>query len=245
MKLPLHHIGRGETGEYVDHVAEHDLWLLADQDCDLAWRAMIDGPVSFLAELRPVRVDDPPSDWGIRSHTLLLDGTGRYVTANSPNVRVTPAVVGSAEHIGCMDPDSRVRLKTWLGLRYDRPAVPQRHVALARALAGELVKKKHRTSAAPIRDVLAQFGDAPDGTAQYRLVAVLPGSPSEDSTVVAETRKWLGEVALSLPTDLGSPLALDAYGDEEVSLAFVEGSFSLDLSKLSWPQSTAGPVGAV
>jgi hypothetical protein len=220
--------------------------LLADQDCDLAWRALIGVHKQFLVELRPVYSQDPPTDWGIRSQTLRLDESGQYLRANSPSVHVTPEIVEAAEHLDCLDADSRLRLKTWFGMRYDRPAIPQRYKTLSDALARELSRKKDRSRGTRLRDVLAQFWTTDDGATRYSLVAVLPGGQyNQDHPWVAETRSWLAAVALAVPDELGTAATLEAYGDDDVSLAYVEGSFSLDLSKLSWPSNAPGPVGTV
>lgn len=224
----------------------HNLWLIANQDCDLAWRALTNQEPSMLVELRPVFTVDPPSDWGIRSQRFRIDAETLHLRADEPSVRVTPEVVAAAEHDGCLDEDSQQRLKTWLGYRYDRPAVPQTFVDLARAVAEQLMKKSHRRSAAPVRDVLAQFWEEDDGTTGYQLTAVLPGGPYEDGDqIIATTRSWMARAVMEVDVELGSAKSIEVYGDEEVPLAFVEKSFSLDLSRLSWPSNAPGPSGAV
>jgi hypothetical protein len=243
--FPLHHLRLEGVGP-VRQEAKHHLWLLADQDCDLAWRALTDEDDPFLLELRPVYTENPPANWGIRSQTLRLDEAGRYLRANSPNIRVTPEVVAVTEHLDCLDSGSQRRLKTWLGLRYDRPAIPERYSTLSRALAAQLSKRRNRRQGTRVRDVLAQFRDAADGATEYSLVAVVPGGDyAADDPLVTETRRWLAEVIGAVPSDLGVAVDVQAYGDEDVSLGYVESSFSLDLSALSWPQNTPGPVGEV
>lgn len=243
--LPISHFELiGEAAAQKEE--QHHLWLLADQDCDLAWRALVGLAEPFLVELRPVYSTDPPDDWGIRSQRLLLNDTGRYLRAGSPSVHVTPEVVAASEHIECLDADSQLRLKTWFGMRYNRPAIPQRYIALARAIAAQISKKKNRVQGGRVRDVLAQFNRTPDGLTEYSLVAVLPDEAYRiDDRIGEGVRLWLAEVALEVPAALGTAVLLEAYSDHEVSLAFVEGSFSLDLSKLSWPQNVPGPIGAV
>jgi hypothetical protein len=243
--LPLSYV-RLVGGVTVREETQHYLWLLADQDCDLAWRALTGVSDPFLVELRPVYTEDPPDDWGIRSQLLRLDETGSYLRANSPNVRVSPEVVASSEHVGCLDADSQLRLKTWFGMRYDRPAIPQRYTLLARAIAGQIGKKKNRVQGGRVRDVLAQFSETPEGLTEYSLVAVLPDEAYRtDDRIGMGIRTWLSEIVLDVPRELGTAVLLEAYSDHEVSLAYVEGSFSLDLSKLSWPQNAPGPNGAV
>lgn len=216
-----------------------------DQDCDLAWRALTGESEPHLVELRPVHVSGAPTDWGIRSQHFRLDEEGRYLKATAPAVRVAPDLLVTATHRACLDQASQQRLKTWLGFRYDRPAVPQTYVELAKALADQLSKKRHRASAATVRDVLAQFLRVEDGSTSYQLVAVLEGGPFDaDDEVVVAARTWLADAALGVDAALGTAASIEAYGDEDVSLAFVEQSFSLDLARLSWPINLPGPVGA-
>jgi hypothetical protein len=228
-------------------VQTHDLWLIAEQDCDLAWQAIErDGAAEFLVELRPVFTGSPSIDWGIRSQRFLLDADdGRHLLANAPVLRVTPEVITTAEHVDCLDDDHQLRLKTWMGLRYDRPAVSQRFMNLARALADALSVKKNRARAERYRDVLAQYWDE-DGVTKYSLVAVLPDGPHpEDSEAIADARRWLADSVRDVPAELGVAVLLDAYGDDAISLHYLEGSYSVDVTRLSWPPNTPGPTGAV
>ncbi len=129
-----------------------------------------------------------------------------------------------AEHLGCLEPDAQQRLKTWLGYRYDRPAVPQRFVGLARALADQLSKKRQRDRALAVRDVLAQFWIESDGSTAYALVAVLPGGPfagNEEAVVIA--RQWLAEAALAVDADLDPPLTFTPMGTRRWPLPTLRG----------------------
>ncbi|MGH8827624.1 MAG: hypothetical protein ACRDVZ_08530, partial [Jiangellaceae bacterium] len=49
--------------------------------------------------------------------------------------------------------------KTWLGLRYDRPAVPDHLVDLGREIAKRCETKGSRETAKKVHDVLMQFND--------------------------------------------------------------------------------------
>ncbi len=138
------------------------------------------------------------------------------------------------------------RLKTWLGLRYDRPAVPQEYVALAKELAKRLRKRSHRQAEERVRDILATFDTAADGTVEFTLTAVVPREEAAaDPNLVDRTRDWLSKIALAVPAALGLSVDIIAATDEQVSLAFLESAFSLDLSTISWPNTEPGPVGAV
>jgi len=245
LPLPLRHTAILD-GTVADVVRTHELWVIAEQDCDLAWRAIVrDDAEEFLVELRPVFTEDPPADWGIRNQKFLLNADGRYLLANAPIVRVTPEVIDAAEHVDCLDDDHQLRLKTWMGLRYDRPAVPQRHMNLARALAAALSVKKNRTRAERYRDVLAQYWDA-EGVTKYTLVAVLSGGPYDaTSDDIVDARTWLADSVRDVPADLGVAVSLEAYGDDAITLQYLEGSYSVDVSRLSWPPNKPGPAGAV
>jgi hypothetical protein len=110
-----------------------------------------------------------------------------------------------------------------MGLRYDRPAVAQRYMKLARALADALSVKKNRVRAERYRDVLAQYWDE-DGVTKYALVAVLPGGPySANSDEVVDARTWLADSVRDVPADLGVAVSLDAHGDDAISLQYLEG----------------------
>lgn len=245
LSLPLRH-AVVVNGAVTEVVRTHELWMIAEQDCDLAWRAVLrDDADEFLVELRPVFDESPPSDWGIRNQRFLLSDNGRYLLANAPVVRVTPEVIDAAAHVSCLDDDHQLRLKTWMGLRYDRPAVPQRHMKLAKELAAALSVKKSRKEAERYRDVLAQYWDEDDVT-KYTLVAVLPGGPYDPtSDVVVNARTWLADSVRGIPADLGVAVRLEAYGDDQITLQYLEGSYSVDVSKLSWPPNNPGPAGAV
>lgn len=242
--LALRHLAVVD-GSVEEVVRRHDLWVIADQDCDLAWRAILrEDAEEFLVELRPVFRDDPPADWGIRNQKFLLNADGRHLLANAPVVRVTPEVVDASEHVDCLNEHHQLRLKTWMGLRYDRPAVPQRHMKLARALADALSAKKNRARAERYRDVLAQYWDE-DGVTKYTLVAVLPDGAAATSGDVLDARTWLADSVRDVPAELGVAVSLDAYGDDAITLQYLENSYSVDVSKLSWPPNKPGPAGAV
>jgi hypothetical protein len=243
LALPLEHV-HVEHGEIAYQRVVHDAWVLVEQDCDLAWNA-VSGSGSLI-ELRPVFHADPPADWGIRNARFLLDTSGAHIRAEAPGLRVTPDVVLLAGHDTCALPSSARRLKTWLGLRYDRPAVPEPFVDLARDIAARLRKKKNRPAEQRIRDILATFEFAQDGKIEYRLVAVVPYSEADaDPRLVQVTRDWLSAVVLSVPDALGMPQAVDAYRDDQVSLAFLEHAFALDVTSVSWPVVAPGPTGLV
>jgi hypothetical protein len=113
-------------GDFCSVDIEHDLWLLAEQDCDLDQTT--DTDTEKLFELRAVRQhtgDVPSNIVGTRvridehcclnamDHTTKV--TAAWLTANIKKRQNIPA-------------QRRRYVKTWLGYRYDRPAVPKQFV---------------------------------------------------------------------------------------------------------------------
>jgi hypothetical protein len=85
-----------------------------------------------------------------------------------------------------------------------------------------------------------------DGVTEYTLVLVLPGRPySAASDDIVDARTWLADSVRDVPADLGVAVSLDAYGDDAITLHYLEGSYSVDVSKLSWRPNKPGPAGAV
>lgn len=244
MTLPLTRI-RLVADEPVQITANHDEWVLVAQDCDLAWNTVAGS--DSLVELRPVFREDPPASWGVRDSRFRLDDEGAYLVESAPPVRVEPDVVLAAQH-DCPGPHTEParRLKTWLGLRYNRPAVPQEYVPLSRELAKRLTKKSHKEAEKRVRDILATFQTAEDGKIEFTLTAVVPRErAADDGELTDRTRDWLAEIALAVPEHLGLNTDVVACTDAEVSLAFVETSYSLDVTTVSWPNKEPGPVGDV
>ncbi|MFE2473812.1 hypothetical protein [Streptomyces mirabilis] len=217
----------------------YDEWIVAAQDCELAWKATTDEECPVLVELRPVLRDHPPSDWGIRSQLFKLDASGAYLDNNLPRLMVHPLTLTLAEHLTC--PTSPRRLKTWLGLRYDRPAIPQQYVKLTEALVKKVKAKRTRKTAAEVRDLLVSFHGAPGSQVAYELVAVLPTNCTAE--VQGAVLDWISQVALDIPEDLGIATRIEARPDNQISLEFIERSFAVDASSLSWPTNTSELVG--
>ncbi|MDA5282991.1 hypothetical protein [Streptomyces sp. Isolate_45] len=216
----------------------YDEWVVVAQDCELAWKATLEEACPVLVELRPVLRENPPSDWGIRSQFFRLDSSGAHIDNNLPRLLVHPLTLAAAEHVTCT-PNPR-RLKTWLGLRYDRPAIPQQYVKLADSLIKKVKAKRTRKIAAEARDILATFETTPMGVS-YEIIAVLPSGSPEESRL--EILDWISQVALEIPPELGIATRIDARPDTQISLEFIERSFALDASSLSWPVNSPDPTG--
>lgn len=205
-------------------------WVVCTQDCDL--RSSSTDSHRPIVELRPVLEEDPPSDWGIRSRRFLLDQDA-YVDADSPRCVVTPALLST------MLPDREAALgearsrafKTWLGLRYDRPAVPEHLVGLAREIARRCSGGRGRAISEQVHDVLMQFDDnaQPVRVALFGVIA--------DSADAEAVRAWLAEVATRIDSDLGVVAAIDVGTRAETSLELVETSYAADLSQLTWSRN--------
>jgi hypothetical protein len=131
-------------------------------------------------------------------------------------------------------------LKTWLGLRYDRPAIPQRFVGIYDELSRRVRKRNHdhRDS---VRDILVSFAEA-DGTT-FDLVAVLPADSPLPLEERAGLEDWLSMICLEIPAHLGVPTDIRVASTAEISMDFLENSYSLDVSYVTWPAKGGGPHG--
>lgn len=210
-------------------------WVVCTQDCDLA-SAAIDSD-DALVELRPVLQSDPPKDWGIRSRRFRLGETD-YVDAALPQCFISPkALVQSINsELGKIEPARARAFKTWLGRRYDRPAVPEHLVPIAKEVASRCGTKGGREIAADVHDVLMQFDDSTKPP-RVALFAVVHDDANPD-----EVRKWLADASTRIRKDLGVVAAIDAGTRAQTSLELLESSYSADLSQLTWRDKE--PTGA-
>ncbi len=218
----------------------HGLWVVASQDCDLDRSETEDGTPGV--ELRPVFVEDPPADWGIRSRRCLLT-EDKYVVSASPRPLVSPAVLTALLRQGNnrrnIDEIRRLAFTKWLGLRYDRPAVPPQLLPLARRIAEVVAQRRHRPVAQRVRDVLMQFDDSKEPV-QFALIAVL-----DDPADEANVREWLEQIGRTIPSSLGVAYRIDAASSSGISLQLIESSFAADATQLTWRPTSPRPEGAV
>ena len=208
----------------------HGLWALVTQDCNLyRMKANVNTPV---AELRQVHNSEPPSHEGIHARKFLLQAElSHYLTDDKPSAFVSPRFLcdsNLAKLVYTLS-DSRVlALKTWLGSRYDRPAVPNKLVPLAKAIAESVKSSGERELADQVRDVYMQFdGTGTDVT--FSLYGMI--TENADRTKI---REWLAECALQVPRSLGVASRIEATPASEVSFATIETSYCADLSQLTW-----------
>ncbi len=233
-ELTVTHLTERE-GQVESATATFGRWVVCTQDCDL--RAATGSSEQALVELRPVLEDDPPIDMGIRSRRFLL-ADGRYVDAATPRCLVTPRLLVSFDSTreAPLD-DARARaFKTWLGLRYDRPAVPDHLVDLARDVAKRCGSRGGRATGELVHDVLMQFDDEADPP-QVALFAVIADEADPEAV-----RTWLSDAATRVRTELGVVAFIDVGTRGQTPLDLVETSYAADLSQLTW--GGAEPAGA-
>jgi hypothetical protein len=238
--LPLDGVVLSAEDRPIREQQDHGRWAVATQDCDLDFTEADEHEPSI--ELRAVYTDDPPTDWGLRSFRLLLTDT-EYVVSQGPRTVVSAAVLTAilaarkerrdiAEHRAWA-------FKLWLGLRYDRPAVPHALVPLARRIATEVQRRQNRPTALLVRDVLMQFDETSDPP-RFSLFAVLD-SPGEEQQV----REWLAGIAIRVPQELGLADELEAAPATGTTLHLIETSYAADVAQLTWRRNQPEPEGAV
>lgn len=222
-------------------VERFGLWMIVTQDCDLF--AASEDESKPIIELRPLLNDASPPMFGIRSRKLRVSKKQpEYLHSESLRCMVSPAALtqivkeGFGERQEWLDDGELLALKTWLGLRYDRPAVPTRLVTLATHIADAIEQRKTHPALRDVRDVLAQF-DTSMEPPEFRLFAVV--TASADAKVV---RELLLEACLSLSHELGVAAGVEVGTASQVSLEVLETSFAVDVTKITW--STGRPEGA-
>ncbi|MHB8312458.1 MAG: hypothetical protein ACYDD0_04050 [Candidatus Dormibacteria bacterium] len=201
------------------------------QDCDLAWwETTLTEPLVELRARHPV--PDPSAEWGIRSRLLRLNDT-ECVFGDEPPIHLPPAALvaltDGTPQPGVLTSDRTLALKTWLGYRYDRPAVPPHLVDLARDIAERAQRPSQRHFTPELHDVLMQFDDQ-SAPPRFVLFAVVRDEADKDAA-----RRWLTEVGAAVPRHLGVLAGLDAGNRSETSLELLETSYAADLTRLSWP----------
>jgi hypothetical protein len=135
-----------------------------------------------------------------------------------------------------LDDRELLGLKLWLGLRYDRPAVPTALVPLARATAEAIRAREAEPALADVREILAQFRTGEQ--TRFRLIAVV--APGADR---GKVRSLLAEACLDVPTEIGTLDQLVLGTATEISLDVIENSFAVDVSQITWGRGQ--PRGAV
>jgi len=225
-----------EEGEVIPADARFSTWVVVSQDCDLA--SVETDSNEPTVEVQPVVSGQGGGGWGIRSRVIRLS-EDEQTSADLPKLRISPAAltVYGKTTPRVIDESRAVALKTWLGLRYDRPAVPEILVELARAIAEAIKRHKTVALAENTHDVL--FSATEERPARFQLIAVI--TDIKHATTVTE---WLAKAALEVDPSLG---ALDsppeALTKNDLSLEDIENTFSADLSNISWSKPV--PRGAL
>lgn len=238
-ELPLDAVVLSLEGQPDRRLTTHSRWVVVSQDCDLDQTDEVFSEPTI--ELRPVYTEGPPTDWGIRSSRFLLTQS-EYLESSSPRSVVAAAVlsalvVGGAERRD-ISPGRRLALKTWLGLRYDRPAVPPDLLPLAKRIAEEVQRRSNRPTGLRVRDVLMQFDENAEPV-RFSLYAVLENA--EDERMV---REWLAGIARAVPVELGVGDEIEAATAAGISLHFIETSYAADVTQLTWRSGQPEPEGA-
>ena len=217
------------------------LWIVVSQDCDLF--DADDHDTEPTIELRPLFSVGPPPVFGIRSRKLRVSHSRpHYLESASPRLMVSPAALTLTvrDDIGrrevWLDEDELTALKTWLGLRYDRPAVPEHLVSLARNIAKQVESRKSDATVDEVRDILAQFDDSKSPPA-FRLFAIVT-----EGADLSQVRKLLLEAALGVDAELGVAAGVEVGTSAQISINVLEESVAVDLSQITW--RTGRPKGA-
>jgi|SRR5450755_926596 hypothetical protein len=237
--LPFDAVVVDPAGQVIRQQGEHERWVVATQECDLNLTEPDDAQPTI--ELRAVHADDPPQDWGLRSSRFRLTESD-YVLSQDPRVSVSAAALTALIAAGAqrLDPtEARSRaFAIWLGLRYDRPALPPELVPLARRIAEEVRRRQGRVVAARVRDVLMLFDEDPEPI-RYSLFAIL-----EEASDEVLVREWLAGIASRVPPEMGIGDQFEAVTAERISLQLLEQSYAADVTQLTWRPSEPEPTGA-
>jgi hypothetical protein len=228
-----------KSGQPVRQERDHGRWVVASQECDLDLTDVDDERPTI--ELRAVHTDDPPEDWGLRSSRLRLTESD-HVVSDDPRVSVSAAVLtallsAGSERRNLSEARSRA-FAIWLGLRYDRPALPPELLPVARRIAEEVRRRQGRPVAPLVRDVLMQFDESTEPV-RYSLFAVVEKENDEEAV-----REWLAGIASRVPVELGIGDELEAAPAARISLQLIEQSYAADVTQLTWRPGRPEPTGA-
>lgn len=237
--LPFDAVVMNTDGHHARHQSDHGLWAVASQECELDLTECDDAHPTI--ELRAVHAEKPPEDWGIRSSRFRLSET-EYVISTDPRLSVSAAaltaLLGDGAERRNPTPARSRAFAIWLGLRYDRPALPPELVPLAKRIADEVSRRQGRIVAERVRDVLMQFDETPDPI-HYSLFAVIEDGADENAV-----REWLAGIASRIPIDLGIADEIEAATADRISFRLIEESYAADVTRLTWRPSEPEPTGA-
>ncbi|MDA8025582.1 MAG: hypothetical protein M0T78_03430 [Actinomycetota bacterium] len=228
-----------QTGKVERLQSEDGLWVIATQDCELA-NSEADEETPCI-ELRPVFLEDPPKDWGIRSSRFLLT-EAEYLKSASARLIVSPTVLTALVKQDVIrrkiSEARRKAFATWLGLRYDRPAVPDDLVPLLKNISEKVTSRRNRLGGIQVRDILVQVDKTLEPT-RFSLFAILVSQEDEDAV-----RMWLSKIAQEIPLSLGIADQIEAKTAEGISFQLIETSYAADVTQVTWRQNDPEPNGA-
>jgi hypothetical protein len=229
--LPLAGLVVDDQGAVVLDSRIHDRWIVATQDCDLV-RCDVTLHIDAV-ELRPILTESPPPTRGIRARKFLLPNS-QYLESESRRMMISPAAVrsliegeDSIDNTVANDIERRSEYKTWLGYRYDRPAVPDEYIPLARAIVDAIERHQGKRYTGHVRDIMVQFepGDPP----VFELFAVIM-----DEADAEDIENWLTGAAMGVSVTLGVPGPVRVETADNTPLSLIESSFAADVTQISW-----------
>ncbi len=230
--LPLEYV-RLEPNGVASHRADHGAWVLVTQDCDLDGTDIADP--RLCVELRPtyaLQVGDGRKAGSIRDRWFVYDE--RYeLDSRSPRTMITAAALSTLVAFrGVELPLPRKQqLRTWLGKRYDRPALPDEYIAAAKIIGKEVERNRHSAEWPKMRDLLVSYQPPRAGTTTpiVRLYAII-----FDERDRSGIRTFIDGIAATVTKrDVAAVIEAHVATDREVTLQLLENTYAADLSKLS------------
>jgi hypothetical protein len=213
-------------GAVVDRSEQFDLWLLATQDCDLDQTPCTNSTRQF--ELRPVlaRTRDDKLD-GLRSRTILVKGE-LVLRSDSKKLTLSARALNSfkGRREDDLDEERRVQIKTWLGLRYDRPAVPTPFVPLGFRLKTAFIDDLPERFIGVVRDVWVYFETA----REVRIFVILVDVHENRAD---DIRDWVADVAATLSDESIIVREQHVEGPNRTPLSVLQTYYGLGLAELS------------
>jgi hypothetical protein len=213
-------------GAVVDCSERFDYWLLATQDCDLEQTPCTNSARQF--ELRPVlpRTKDDKLD-GLRSRTIIVKDEF-VLRSDSKKLTLTARALNTlkAKREDDLDEDRRAQIKTWLGLRYDRPAIPTPFVALGLRLKKAFIDEMADDFIGVVRDVWVYFDDEHT----VRLFVILVDAQKQRAQ---DVRDWTDDVIGNLNDEGIIVSERHVEPPERTPLSVLQSYFGLGLAELS------------
>jgi|SRR5271165_6229117 len=215
-----------DDGAVVDRSEQFDLWLLVTQDCDLAQTPRTNTTRQF--ELRPVlaRTADDKLD-GLRSRTIIV-ADDFVLRSDSKRLTLTARALTSlkGKREDALDEDRRIQIKTWLGMRYDRPAIPERFVPLGTRLKEAFIDGLPDDLIGVVRDVWVYFED--DNSARLFVILV-----DLEKGRAPDVRDWIDDVIGSLNDERVVVKERQVEGPDRTPLSILQTYYGLGLAELS------------